>query len=132
MSKHHSFSPGPRPLHLALTTPDSPGSAISPYSTPSPSSDSPNSTSVPSSATRFVRPPGAPRRQSSISYYTPKDSESRNATARTQARHGLTRSVSVGAKPPFSPGVGGDRRSTGSVESNQSERVTTPYTLAEK
>jgi hypothetical protein len=48
----------------------------------------------------------------------------------------LARSVSVGAKPSLSSGVGGgrsgDRRSTVSMESTQSEKVSTPRTLAEK
>jgi hypothetical protein len=51
---------------------------------------------------------------------------------RATARHGLTRSVSIGPKSSFNPGVGnevGDRRSTGSGESGQSER---PHTLVEK
>jgi hypothetical protein len=51
---------------------------------------------------------------------------------RTPGRRGLTRSVSVGAKPPLSLGAG-DRKSTGSVESSQSEKVTIQqHTLAEK
>ena len=135
-SKRHSFSSGPRPLRLALAstaTPGSIGPVISPftsYSTPSPRSESPGSAGAPRNATRFVRSPGAPRRQSSISYFTP---DSETTTARKPTRHGLARSVSVGAKPSLSPVVGGgrsgDRRSTVSVES---EKVFTPHTLAEK
>lgn len=80
------------------------------------------------------------RRQSSISYFAPRDGEGRTSLrpSPTGAKHGLTRSVSVGNKTPLSPpGVGsargaspGDRRSTGSVESAQSEK--SPHTLAEK
>lgn len=139
-SKRHSLSTGPRPLRLTLssTSPGEPGPTISPitsYSTPSPPSESPSSGGAPSGVSRVARKPEAPRRQSSISYYTPKDGEARNLPMRTPVRNGLTRSASVGAKPPFSPGVGagtGVRRNTGSVESNQSEKVTTPHTLAEK
>lgn len=134
-SKRHSFSPGPRPLQLALSTstPGSPGPASAPFASyPSPNSAFSES---PLSA-RLARKSGAARRQSSISYFSPKDSEARNSSLRSSpisANYGLTRSVSVGAKPPLSPGAGhpaGDRRSTGSAESIQSER--TPHTLAEK
>lgn len=140
-TKRHSFSPGPRALHLALSTTSISGSSTSgnstftSHSTSLLHSESSGSTSAPTSATRFVRSPGAPRRQSSISYYTANDSETRNATLRATTKHGLTRSVSVGAKPPFSSGAGigiGNRRSTGSVECSQSEKVNTPHTLAEK
>lgn len=137
-STRHTFN-GPRPLRLALastTTPGSTGSIISPftpYSTPSPRSESPGSADAPPNTTRFVRNPGAPRRQTSISYFTP---DSETTTTRTPTRHGLARSVSVGAKPSMSPGVSGDRcgdrRSTVSLEFTQSEKVSTPHTLAEK
>jgi hypothetical protein len=138
-SKRHSVSPGPRPLRLALASTAIPGSTgpiispFTPYSTPSPRFESPGSAGASPNATRFVRNPGALRRQSSISYFTP---DSETTTTRTPTRHGLARSVSVGAKPSLSPGVGGgrsgDRRSTVSVESTQSEKVSTPHTLAEK
>ena len=82
------------------------------------------------------------RRQSSISYFTPRDSTSEPRTSLwpspTGVKHGLTRSVSVDSKTPLSSPRGGgasgvspgDRQSTGPVEYPQPER--SPHTLAEK
>lgn len=136
-SKRHSFGPGPRPLQLALSTssaslPGSPPHLSTPYTSPSPRA----SAELPLGA-RVAR---NARRQSSISYYTPRDSEPRTllSPSSTGAKHALTRSVSVDSKTPSSSPRGGsthgvspgDRRSTRSAEPAQSER--SPLTLAEK
>lgn len=137
-SKRHSFSPGPRPLQLALST----SSASSPGSPPHLSTPY---TSSPCPRVGVELPLGArvarnARRQSSISYFTPRDSEPRTllSPSPTGAKHALTRSVSVDSKTLLSSPRGGgahgvspgDRRSTGSAEPAQSER--SPHTLAEK
>lgn len=128
-SSLQSFTPGPRPLHLALSIPSpASSSGASNYISPSPYPESPHN-SVPLTA-RISRSASTSRRQSSISYFSPTDSEAGNSTIRTPARHGSTKSMSVGLKSSFSPGIAGDRRSTGSVGSTQSERP--PHTLAEK
>ncbi|KZP28080.1 hypothetical protein FIBSPDRAFT_885969 [Athelia psychrophila] len=78
-----TYSPGPRPLQLAQAS-------LSTSACPSPTrSDPPGS----------AREPGTPRRQSSISYYSPLDSEKRVGLAAARAaRHSLTKSMSVGGK----------------------------------
>ncbi|KII91127.1 hypothetical protein PLICRDRAFT_495976 [Plicaturopsis crispa FD-325 SS-3] len=121
-NKRHSLNAvGPRPLHLVDGNVPAHLHSPGPFSAPLAASPRPFSYSQspePSSSTRKFNS----RRQSSISYF-PRDSD-RNSASSPRSPPAAGRLPSTRSSPK------GDRNSTGSVESRDSERP--PVTLAEK